>query len=545
MADLQKRVFLEEFNALGALDGLKSGDPEFLPTALSALSQSLGCRLAGIGALSADKTHVEIQRLHDRQGTIQPFAYPLANGPCEKVYFSSPLDPFWSFPRDVSDRFAAPDFLRYLGIESYLAKAVYDADGDVFAHVFVLDQAPIIVSTEVERTFRMLAQRIGAVLLQRRTEEALRRSEMRYRTVIDEIADAVFIHDLDGQFVDVNQQACDALGYSRDELLLMNVADVEASMPAEIVLENWRNSCLGQLIVQEGVHVRKDGTRFPAELRGRIVQVDGEPVVIVCARDVSVLKGAEHSLLEARRQAEAASRAKSDFVANMSHELRTPLNAIIGFSDILKQQHLGPIGHSRYAEYADDIHRSGQHLLRLVSDILDLSKIEAGQETLNETEFRLSEILSDSIAILSDRARRKAVTVHLMDGPDDIWLRADAVKLEQVLINLLTNAVKFSFNGSKVHVTTQFTEDGRLEIAVSDSGPGIEPDRLEQAFESFRRLDAATRMAVEGTGLGLPIARKLCELHGGTIHLESVVGTGTSAIVRMPSERIVAAPDPG
>lgn len=526
-------------NALRALDRLNPGDPEFMPAILKILADVTDCRLTGIGLRVEDTDRIEVREIYDRQGAIVPFSYSFASGPCEIVYSTSPKDPFRAFPAEVSTRFHAPDFMTSLGVQGYLAEAIYDPEGQVFAHVFAIDTDPIALGPGTEITFRLLAQRIGATLIEQRAQDALRHSQMRYRTVIDEIADAIFIHDLDGHFLDVNEQACAALGYSRDELLQMSVGDVEVAIPCELVMENWRKARLGKLVVQEGVHVRKDGTRFPTEIRGRLIQLEGEPVVIVSARDVSDLKVTEISLLEARRDAEAASRAKSQFVANMSHELRTPLNAIIGFSDILKEQHLGPIGHDRYAEYADDIHRSGQHLLRLVSDILDLSKIEAGQETLRETVFMPDTVVADSLAILSDRARRKSIKFQTESGTGDVWLRADEVKLEQILINLLANAVKFSFIGGRILITSRLMDDGGFEIVVGDSGPGIEPDRLEQAFESFQRLDSAQQMAVEGTGLGLPIARKLCELHGGSVHLESEPGKGTNAIVRMPRHRVV------
>jgi signal transduction histidine kinase len=253
---------------------------------------------------------------------------------------------------------------------------------------------------------------------------------------------------------------------------------------------------------------------------------------------------AEHAKLELVRvqkeRAEAASHAKSLFLANMSHELRTPLNAIIGFSEVIKDQMMGPVGTSNYADYANDIFGSAHHLLRLINDLLDLSKIEAGKMALDDELVELVGLAEESVALLELHSARKRIAVDI-DRPRDLpLLRADRLKLKQVLINLLSNAIKFTPAGGHVTVRITTKRDQGLVIAIADTGIGMAPEEIPVALEPFGQVDSAAVKDHPGTGIGLPLAKRLVELHGGTLVVESAKNVGTTIFVRFPSNRVVA-----
>jgi signal transduction histidine kinase len=244
-------------------------------------------------------------------------------------------------------------------------------------------------------------------------------------------------------------------------------------------------------------------------------------------------------LVLARDEAHAANKAKSDFLANMSHELRTPLNAILGFSEIMSQELLGPLGNETYRQYLNDIHESGAHLLSLINDILDISKIEAGRMELHEDRIALREIVDASVRLIRERAETgeiKLVVSLARDLPD---IRADARAIKQILLNLLSNAVKFTEAGGQVEVRIETpTEDG-VAIAISDNGVGMSEADVKKALIPFGQVDSSLSRKHSGTGLGLPLVRSLAELHGGRLEVVSEPGTGTMATVILPPERLL------
>jgi len=220
----------------------------------------------------------------------------------------------------------------------------------------------------------------------------------------------------------------------------------------------------------------------------------------------------------------------------MSHELRTPLNAIIGFSEIMESGMFGPIGSKKYREYCRDIHQSGQYLLDVINDILDMSKIEAGRIRLDLAEVKLDRFLDDAIRVLSARADDKQLTLARDIAPG-IRLVADQRLLKQVLLNLLSNAVKFTPEGGRVLMRIEKRPDGGITLVVEDSGVGMAAADIPLALQPFTQLDSSLARRYEGTGLGLPLTRSLVELHGGQLQLESSLGEGTTATVLLPARR--------
>jgi signal transduction histidine kinase len=257
--------------------------------------------------------------------------------------------------------------------------------------------------------------------------------------------------------------------------------------------------------------------------------------------DVTDRKAMEDELMRSKDAAEFANRTKTEFLAHMSHELRTPLNAIIGFSEVIKNQMFGSDGLPRYIDYAADIHRSGQHLLDLINDILDLSKLEAGKLELHEAEVALADTVAQCCKLVGDSAREGQVRLIQEIGKGLPSLRADERALKQVLLNLFSNAIKFTPKGGVVTVRAHVQPDGGLGIEVSDTGIGIKVEDVKVALSPFGQIDSKLARQHKGTGLGLPICKSLVELHGGTFALESAPGKGTTVIVTFPTERVIRA----
>ncbi|MFN4087492.1 MAG: sensor histidine kinase [Alphaproteobacteria bacterium] len=248
---------------------------------------------------------------------------------------------------------------------------------------------------------------------------------------------------------------------------------------------------------------------------------------------------AHQSMLEAQ----AANRAKTEFLANMSHELRSPLNAVIGFSQVMIDQLFGPLGTQKYDTYVRDIHASGNHLLSVINDILDLAKIEAGKVELDDNEIDVRDVCDFSMSMIRERAEKRGIRT-LADFPNDVpEIVGDEQKLRQMLINLLSNAVKFTLDGGEVRLVGRLLPDGRYALCVRDTGIGIKKEDLPRVLQPFTQVDGGLNRKFEGTGLGLAITKSFMELHGGTLVIESEPGVGTSASLLFPAERIVAAPN--
>jgi len=382
---------------------------------------------------------------------------------------------------------------------------------------------------------------------QKRTTEALRRSETRFAGIIDIAPEGIISISDDGTIRLYNRGAEAIFGYRPEEVV---------GQPLDILLPEAKRECHARFIAafaESGEQSRlmsrrgeitgrcKDGHEFPAEASISKLDLGEETIFTVMLRDVSDIKRSERALQRALDEAEIANRAKSEFLANMSHELRTPLNAIIGFSELIETQAFGEIGNARYTEYAGDIRDSGQHLLALINDILDLSKIEAGRMDLVEERMVVGEVIEASMRIIRERAQAARLKL-VAEIPDNMpTLFADERAIKQILLNLLSNAVKFTEPGGTVTIAAHVAPAGEIAFTVADTGVGMTAMEIKKALSPFGQVDSSLARKHEGTGLGLPLARSMTEVHGGTFAIESEEGKGTTATVTMPAERVLAA----
>lgn len=403
-------------------------------------------------------------------------------------------------------------------------------------------------------TTMILLWTIGMVLAarllgqQRALDRQLETSERRFRDYAEVASDWYWETDpqnrivfLSERFFAVSGAAAQAtLGQAAGDFVSAHAADPAALRNATVFTErrSFRNLHLR--------FTRSDGTIGYWSLAGRPRQdPDGNFLGYRgIGADISAAVNDALALRDAKNAAEAGNRAKSEFVANMSHELRTPLNAILGFSEIIKDRLFGPDATERYFDYTGDIHASAKHLLAIIDDILDLSKIEAGRNLLEESVVSVTEITQAARLLLRDRFEKAGLTL-LVEVPEPApQLCVDPRKFKQALLNLLTNALKFTPRGGTVTLAASFDAEGRFGLLVRDTGIGIAADNIDLVLSPFGQVASVLSRDHQGTGLGLPLARSLIELHGGQLSLASELGVGTAMTLWLPAARVVPSAAP-
>ena len=378
----------------------------------------------------------------------------------------------------------------------------------------------------------------------KRVEEALRVSEERYALAVSGTANGLWDWNIQTGEDYQSPRWKEILGYEEHELENRHETFTDALHPEDHdrVMEAARAHLEERVPYDLEYRLRcKNGSYVWIHAKGQAIWDEfGTPLRMAGSNsDITERKAAEETIRAAMKEAENANRTKTEFLANMSHELRTPLNAIIGFSEIIKDETFGPVGSVQYRDYAGDINESGHHLLALINDILDLSKVESGTDELHEENIDISQIAKSILKLVVGLARKGNVELEL-DVSDDIpLLYADERKVKQILLNLLSNAIKFTPEGGKVTLKIWSRAESGYVFQVTDTGIGIAFEDIPKAMSPFQQIDSGLARKHEGTGLGLPLTKSLVEMHGGYLDLQSKVGVGTTVTVRFPAERIV------
>jgi len=373
-------------------------------------------------------------------------------------------------------------------------------------------------------------------------QEAIRISEERLRGAIESLQEAFVLFDHEDRLVAMNDEYDRINPDARD---IMNSGGTFEDLIRANVNRGMMVEAIGR--EEEFIRERLEEHRSPGPPILRQFS-DGhwynlketrtpDGGVALTFSDITELKRIEGNLQGAVAESEFANRTKTEFLAHMSHELRTPLNSVIGFGEMLEKEIFGPLGHSKYQEYAEDIRVSGNHLLKLINEILDISKIESGELDFTEESVDVGEVISFSIRMVTDRSEQAGLTVDLEVPRSLPRIRGDEVRLKQILLNLLSNAVKFTPKGGQVKIEAKVDDRNAMVWKIVDTGVGIAAEDLSRILKPFEQVRENAAQSHEGTGLGLYLTNKLTELHGGALTIESEVGEGTIVTVRFPPER--------
>lgn len=377
----------------------------------------------------------------------------------------------------------------------------------------------------------------------RRAERALGEAEKKFRTIVENAAGGIYQLSPEGRYLSANPAMARILGYERADDILSEVQNAYQQVYTD--RDNYME--LTRALEQDGVVknfeiqvMRKDGEVIWVNENVRAVRAENGNILYYegSMEDITQRKGAEMKLRDAKIQSDLANRAKSEFLANMSHELRTPLNAIIGFSEIIKDEVFGPVGQRQYWEYASDIHSSGRNLLKIINDILDVARIDAGERQLNETVVYIDKMVQGCLDLLGPRieANDMIVTNLVQQGAPAVI--GEEIAIKQMATNLLSNAIKFTPRGGRITITQELDQEGALRLSITDTGVGLTEDEIGRALSRFGQVDTALSRSTSGAGLGLTLVRSLISLHGGELEMFSQKGIGTTVTLIFPARRV-------
>ncbi|MCB1455521.1 MAG: PAS domain S-box protein, partial [Nitratireductor sp.] len=390
-------------------------------------------------------------------------------------------------------------------------------------------------------TFRPSGAERQDAVSERAALDIARVSEL--QNILDTATDGIIVMDSDGAVESFNASAEALFGTDFDQAKGRNLTDFFAQESHKTIHDYISE------ITQPGVAgILNDGREvIGKEANGGLIplfitigRMGSDDKLCLVLRDMTQWKKAEEELVGARRSAELASEQKSDFLARVSHEIRTPLNAIIGFSDIMIEERFGPVGNERYREYLRDINRSGVHVLDLINDLLDISKIEAGKMDLTYEAVDLNQIASETVALLQPQANRERIIIRTSLSRAVPRVVADARSIRQIILNLVSNAIKFTPMNGQVIVSTVYEGNGEVALRVRDTGRGMSEKEIESAMKPFQQIGAVEEKRGQGTGLGLPLTKALVEANRAYFDIESKPGEGTIAHVHFPIQRVLA-----
>jgi PAS domain S-box-containing protein len=430
-------------------------------------------------------------------------------------------------------------------VNEAVEKALYEKAPYSITHRIVLpDGEERVVHEQAEVVFNAsgtpvrMSGTVQDVTEQKRVQATLQKLSR----VVEQSPTMIMITDTNGRIEYVNPKFTEMSGYTPEEAVGRTPAMLASGTTPEGMYKNlWTTLRAGDEWRGDIMNRKKNGDCYWCRENISLIRnSDGEDThFLAIVEDISESKGKEQELRQAKEQAELASRTKSEFVANMSHELRSPLNAIIGFSEIIKEELFGSLGNPKYREYVKDIRESGTHLLDVINDILDLSKVESGKLEICEEAVDIRSVIDTCRRLIRARADKAGLRLETDIQPDLPELYVDPLKIKQVLLNLLANAVKFTPEGGAVTTTARMNESGRFVLTVADTGIGIAPQDIDKAMSAFGQVDSSLARKYPGTGLGLPLSKALVELHGGTLALKSEVDVGTTVVVTLPAFRVV------
>ncbi len=383
----------------------------------------------------------------------------------------------------------------------------------------------------------------------RRAERALSEAEKKYRAIVENAASGIYQMTPEGQYLSANPAMAKILCYGAPEEILREVHNANAEIYVDArarerhLIDVLRGGEQGTVEAQVR---RRDGTIIWVQENLRAVKDDDGTLLFYegSLEDITQRKETELALRKAMVESDLASRSKSEFLANMSHELRTPLNAIIGFSDIIKSQAFGPVGANEYLDYARDINEGGKRLLQVINDILDVSRVATGDRQLNEGLVDLNKIVLSAAEILSPKIEASHIVFSNYITEESPKLIGEAHAIKQMIINLLSNSIKYTPAGGRISITQQMDSDGQLHLSITDTGIGLTDAEIETALSPFGQVETNLDRADSGTGLGLTLVQSLMSLHGGSFELFSQKGIGTTATMVFPPKRVSAPKKP-
>jgi PAS domain S-box-containing protein len=364
------------------------------------------------------------------------------------------------------------------------------------------------------------------------------------RAILDTASDGVVVIDREGRILSINRSAEILFGYESRALAGLPFPGLFAPDSQHTAIDYLANLQASAAVRapdagHEVIGRRREGGLIPLFIKISRLE-DGSDRLCAILRDITAWKKAETDLVNARRRAESASSAKSDFIAKVSHEIRTPLNAIIGFAEVMMQERFGSIGNDRYKQYLSDIHASGGHLISLLNDLLDLSKIEAGKLELDFATVDLNVLTQQCVALMQPQANRERIIIRTSLAQPLAPVVADARSVRQIVLNLLSNSIKYTAAGGQVIVSTAQNDAGDVMLRVRDTGVGMSEQELAVALEPFRQLATSDRFGSGGSGLGLPLTKALVEANRASFSIKSAVNNGTLVEVAFPGGQIAA-----
>jgi len=377
----------------------------------------------------------------------------------------------------------------------------------------------------------------------RRAERALAEAEKKYRTIVENAAGGLYQLTPEGMYLSANPAMARILGYASPEEMLRRIKNASGMVYPD---KGARNAFIKTLVTQEQIFgyesqiLRQDEQKIWVRENIRVVKDEQQNVMYFegSMEDITKRKEADLALMEAKIQSDMASRAKSEFIANMSHELRTPLNAIIGFSDIMQREVMGALGQDAYKEYSIDINKSGRGLLKIINEILDISRIETGNHDLNESEFVFEGVVQSTIELYDSRLKEKHIDLinHCTKLPHMV---GEELSVKQVVGNIYSNAIKYTPNGGRITLFTNYDTDGTFRFSITDTGVGMGSDEIKKALSPFGQLDNSLDRSSSGVGLGLSLSKAIMDVHEGSVEILSEKSIGTTVTLIFPVQRVI------